>query len=191
MTPIRKTCLAATCLFALSSCTSLIDATRDDPIQFDPSKRTLGTLIDDQQLETATAVNLNKASPELKASHISVVAFNGIVLLTGQVPTNDLRLLAGDTAKKLNGVRQVFNEIQVQGKTSLLARTNDSWLTTKVKSTLIAHKDIDSSRIKVVTEDGVVYLMGLVPRAAGDKAANVTSNIRGVQKVVKAFEYID
>ncbi len=176
---------------AVIGCTSVVDATTERPVQFNPGKRTLGALIDDQQLEIAAAVNIRKADEALDNSHINVVAFNGILLLTGQVPRHDLRTLAGDTAKRIHGVRQVFNEIQVQGTTSFLARANDSWLTTKVKSTLIGHKDIDSGRIKVVSEDGVVYLMGLLSQTEAAKAASVVSNIGGVQKVVKAFEYID
>lgn len=177
-------------LLTSTACTSIIEATTDDPIQLDPGKRTFGAMIDDQQLETVATVNINKASLALDQSNIEVVAFNGILLLTGQVASNDLRLQAGNVVKKIHGVRQVFNEIQVQGKTSLLARTNDSWLTTKVKSTLLANEDIDSGRIKVVTEDGVVYLLGLLSRVEADRAASVVSTIGGVQKVVKAVEYI-
>ncbi len=182
--------LITTWLFSMLGCTSLINATTDNPIQFNPGKRTLGTVLDDQQLETAAQVNIKKASQELDNAHITAVAYNNILLLIGQVPSNQLRILAGDTVKKIHGVRQVFNEVQVQGKTSFLARSNDTWLTTKVKSQLALNKDIDSGRIKVVTEDGVVYLMGLLSRTEAEKAADVVSTIGGVQKVVKAVEYI-
>ena len=70
-----------------------------------------------------------------------------------------------------------------------MSRASDSWLTTKVKSKLIAYKDIDSTKIKVVTENGVVYLMGLVFPEEGNRAARVTSETKGVRKVVKVFEY--
>ena len=179
-------------LLSLSAgCTSIIDATTDDPITLNPGKRTFGAYIDDQQLETIAKVNINKADPELKAANIGVVAYNGILLLTGQVPTNELRLKAASTASAIERVRQVFNEIQIQGKTSFLSRTNDAWLSTKVKTALIANKDIDSGRIKVVTEDGVIYLMGLLSRIEAERAAGEASKVGGVQKVVKAVEYID
>ncbi|GAB3092865.1 BON domain-containing protein [Aestuariicella hydrocarbonica] len=181
----------AALLLATAGCTTIVDATTDAPIQLNPGKRTLGAMIDDEQLETVAVVNINKASPYLKQANIDVVAFNSILLLTGQVASNDLRMLAGETAKKIHGVRQVFNEIQVQGTTSILARTNDTWLTTKVKSVLLANQDVDSSRIKVVTEDGVVYLLGLLSRAEANRAAETVSTIGGVQKVVKAVEYIN
>lgn len=175
----------------LSGCTTLLNATTEDPIQLHPGKRTLGAMIDDEQLETIAQVNINKASPELDQAHINVVSYNGILLLTGQVHSDELRALAGSTANKIPKVRQVFNEIQVQGQTSVLARTNDSWLTTKVKAILLTNKDINSGRIKIVTESGVVYLMGLLSRIEADRAAQVISATGGVQKVVKAVEYID
>jgi osmotically-inducible protein OsmY len=174
-----------------SGCSSIISATTDTPIQPDPGKRTFGTMIDDEQLETVARVNLKKTDPGLDSSHINVVAYNGIVLLTGQVPSQQLRTLATETVVKLPKVRQVFNELQIQGQTSLLARTNDTWLTTKVKSKLIGHGDIDSGRIKIVTEDGVIYLMGMLSRVQAEKAAQVARTTGGVQKVVKAIEYID
>jgi len=175
----------------LSSCTTLLNATTDDPIQLHPGKRTWGAMLDDEQLETIAQVNINKASPELDLAHINVVSYNGIVLLTGQVSSGEQRSLAGSTANKIPKVRQVFNEIQVQGQTSVLARTNDSWLTTKVKTILLANKDINSGRIKIVTESGVVYLMGLLSRIEADRVAQLISATGGVQKVVKAVEYID
>ncbi len=188
----HATCLVlAGLILTGAGCTTIVDVAHEDPIQIHPGKRTLGTMIDDEQLETVAKVNINKASQVLKDANIDVVAFNGILLLTGQVPTNELRTRAGNTVKSIHGVRQVFNEIQVQGQTSVLARTNDTWLTTKVKSVLLANKDIDSGRIKVVTEDGVVFLLGLLTQVEAERAAAAVSTVGGVQKVVKAVEYIN
>jgi osmotically-inducible protein OsmY len=178
-------------LLASVGCATIVDATTDGPIQLDPGKRTFGTVIDDEKLETVALVNIRKADPWLDQSNIDVVSFNGIILLTGQTPTKELRTKAGDTVKIIHGVRQVFNEIQVQGQTSFIARSNDTWLTTKVKTVLLSNKSIDSGRIKVVTEDGVVYLLGLLTQEEANRAAQVVSTIGGVQKVVKAIEYIN
>lgn len=186
-----KAALIAGCVLSISACTSIISATTDKPIQPDPSKRTFGTYIDDEQLETIAEVNLTKASPALDSSHINVNAFNGVVLVTGEVPNQQARELATSTLRKLHKVRQVFNELQIQGNSSFLGRTNDSWISSKVKTQLLAHEDIDSGRVKVVTENGIVYLMGTVSRAQANKIANVVSRIGGVQKVVRTFEYID
>ncbi|MBN8430778.1 BON domain-containing protein [Microbulbifer salipaludis] len=190
MKPV-KLAIAACTFSILGGCATVLDATHDGPIQPDPGERSFGTYIDDQQLETITKVNIGKAHPQLKAANIDAVSFNGVVLLTGQVPSNELRNLAGATAQQVHSVRQVYNEIQVRGTTSMLARTSDTWLTTKVKSALLADKEIDSGRIKVVTENGVVYLMGLLTRQEAENAAEKTRTVGGVQKVVKAVEYID
>ncbi|USD20563.1 BON domain-containing protein [Microbulbifer sp. VAAC004] len=181
--------LAATAL--LGGCSTVMEATHDGPIQQDPGKRSLGTYIDDERIETIVTVNINKAHPDLKTSNIDVTSFNGVVLLTGQVPDQELRLLAGRTASQVQNVRQVYNETQVRGKVTFLASTSDTWLTTKVKTNLLAHKEIDGARIKVVTENGVVYLMGLLTPAEAERAADLTRSIGGVQKVVKAVEYIN
>lgn len=191
MTFNKRFFIALAMTTALAGCTTVLEATHDGPIQQDPGKRSLGTYMDDQKIETITTVNINKAHPDLKAANINVNAFNGVVLLTGQVADNDLRLLAGRTAQQVQNVRQVYNEIQVRGNVSFLASSSDAWLTTKVKSNLLANKEIDSGRIKVVTENGVVYLMGLLTRAEAERAADVTRGIGGVQKVVKAVEYIN
>ncbi|WNZ55361.1 BON domain-containing protein [Microbulbifer sp. EKSA008] len=180
---------AATTL--LAGCSTVLEATHDGPIQQDPGERSFGTYIDDQRIETVTTVNINKAHPDLKTSNININSFNGVVLLTGQVPSQELRLLAGRTAEQVQNVRQVYNEIQVRGKVTLLASTSDTWLTTKVKSNLFANKEVDSGRIKIVTENGVVYLMGLLTPAEAERAAEVTRSVGGVQKVVKAVEYIN
>ena len=190
MKPV-KLAIAACIFTVLGGCAAVLDATHDGPIQPDPGERSFGTYIDDQQLETITRVNIGKAHPALKAANIDVVSFNGVVLLTGQVPSSELRNLAGATAQQVHSVRQVYNEIQVRGTTSMLARTSDTWLTTKVKSALLTDKEIDSGRIKVVTENGVVYLMGLLTRQEAENAAEKTRTVGGVQKVVKAVEYID
>jgi len=176
-------------LFVLSGCTTLIHKVRDEPIQPDPTRTTLGSNLDDFQIETGVGVNIKKAHPELDTARINVHAFNAVVLLTGEVAREELRGMAGDTARRFRGVRQVHNEIQVQSGASLMSRASDSWITTKVKSRLIAYKDIDSGKIKVVTDNGVVYLMGLVYPEQGNKAANVASTTKGVRQVVKVFEY--
>lgn len=178
-------------LTAVTACTSVLTATTSKPIQPDPTKRTLGTYIDDEQLETIAEVNLNKASTALSQSHINVNAFNGVVLVTGQVPNPATRELASTTLKKLHKVRLVHNELQILGNSPYLGRTSDSWVTTKVKTQLLSHKDIDSGRVKIITENGTVYLMGTVSHAQAAKIVNVVSRIDGVQKVVRTFEYVD
>jgi len=187
--PVLPSTALALVIGLTSGCTDFLYAVRDEPIQPDPYETSVGTDIDDFQISTAVGVNIKKAHPLLRKAHVNVHADNGVILLTGEVPSTEARTIAGDTARSFRGVRQVHNELQIQGSTSWLSRTSDGWLTTKVKSRLVADETIDSSKIKVVTENGVVYLMGTVPQDLADKATRVASTTGGVRKVVKAFEY--
>jgi osmotically-inducible protein OsmY len=175
----------------LTGCVSIVGATTSKPIELDPNRRTMGTMIDDSQLETVSAVNIKKAHPDLKDAPVTVTSFNQVILLTGQVKNAELRELAGRTVAKLSNVRQVHNELQIQAPTSVLANTNDAWLTSKVKTKLAANKQVRATRVKVLTENGVVYLMGMIPRSEAEKAAEIASGTSGVQKVVLAVEYTD
>lgn len=190
-TPTLRLALLLTTALSLNACTSLINAVTSDPIQPDPSETSIGTDIDDWQMSTMVGVNIKKASPQLASSHINVSTYNKVVLLTGEVASGELRSLAGTTARNYRGVRQVYNELKLQGSSSLLARANDSWLTTKIKTKLLANNEIASRQIEVVTEGGIVYLMGVVSRSAADRATTVASNTGGVIKVVRVFEYLD
>ena len=91
----------------------------------------------------------------------------------------------------IDKVKGIHDEISVEDPTSFNTRSNDTWITTKCKSTLLGAKGLDATHVKVVTEDGVVYLMGLVTREEGNTAAKTVQQVTGVQKVVKVFEYID
>ena len=113
------------------------------------------------------------------------------MLLVGQVASQDLVELAEQTVRDLRHVQRVHNELQVAGTTTVLTRSSDRWLSLKVKSALAAAKDTAANRIKVVTEDGVVYLMGLLTHAEGDAAIAVARNVGGIKKIVKAFQYIN
>ncbi len=157
----------------------------------DPGARSSGTILDDQILESASKRAIKGASDDLRRSNIGVTSFNGVVLLTGQVPTDQLKQQAQEAIANLRGVRRIHNELQVAGPTTLISRSNDGWLTTKVKTALIGNEEVDADRIKVVTENGVIYLMGLVGKVAGTRSAEVARNVYGVEQVVTVFEYID
>ena len=192
MTPNRLSLLALTLCLSISGCSSVLTATRDNPIEDDRGTRTFGSKIDDSLIETKAAVNIAKASPELdQNSHIVVTSYNGIVLLAGQTPRADLKALAEKEASGVQRVKKVNNELQVMEPSSLLARNNDAWLTTKIKSQMLTDSAIPGSRIKVVTENGIVYLLGLVTQQEATRATNLVQGVSGVQKIVKLFEYID
>lgn len=176
---------------SLGACVSLIDATTSKPIAAKTGERSLGNYIDDSRIETVIAVNIRKADPALRAAHVSVVSFNGVVLLVGQVATMDNREAAADVAQAVQEVRQVHNELTVAEPISGFARTNDAWLTAKIKTKFMFKPGLDSGRIKVVTENGIVYLMGLATTAEADLAVEVARNSSGIQKIVRVFEYIN
>jgi osmotically-inducible protein OsmY len=102
-----------------------------------------------------------------------------------------MRELAEKTVKNMRKVRTVHNELEVAGPTSMVARSNDSWLTTKIKSKMALSSAVDANRFKIVTENGVVYMMGLVTRDEASAAVDLTRQVYGVQKIVKVFEYLN
>ena len=178
-------------LALLQGCTALVGATTDDPITPDPTKRTFGTYWDDEQLETIAKVNLKKTSEALKAANIQIMVYNGVALLTGQVPTKELREQAAAVVKDLERVRQVHNALEVRGNASFWMNTGDRWIATKVRTKLMASKDVKSSRVKIVVENGVVYLVGLMSRVQAEKASTIAASVGRVTKVVRVIEYID
>jgi len=188
----RLSLLALTLCLGISGCSSVINASREAPIDDDRGTRTFGSKIDDSLIETKAAVNIAKANPDLdNNSHIVVTSFNGVVLLAGQTPRADLKQLAEQTASQVQKVKKVNNELQVIAPSSMLARSNDAWLTSKIKTEMLTDSAIPGSRIKVVTENGIVYLLGLLTQAEATRATNLVQGVSGVQKIVKLFEYID
>jgi osmotically-inducible protein OsmY len=175
----------------VSGCAEVINATTTKPIEMKENTRTLGAKLNDEEIETAAKVNIKKADPQLENAHVSIHSFNGIVLLTGQVPSEELRNLVADTVYKLNPVREIHNELTVAEPTTFAERSKDVWISTKIKAQLVADGDIESRRINFVTENQVVFLMGLVTRAEADRIVDKVSHTSDVQKVVKVFEYLD
>ncbi len=175
--------------FFITGCTEIIHVATESPIQPSAEELSIGTDIDDWELETSIGVNIKKAGSQLKSSHININSYNRIVLLTGQAPSSEARSLAAEIAKNYRGVRQVYNEIKVSGPTSFIARTNDAWLSAKVKAKLMASEEIESSSFKVVTENGIIYLMGLISQKKAATALELTSEVGGAVKVVSVLEY--
>ncbi|MDE0420060.1 MAG: BON domain-containing protein [Gammaproteobacteria bacterium] len=157
----------------------------------DPSLRTPGVWLDDEVVERLASRRIDDADERLAISHVNVVSYDGIVLLTGQVEDQALRDLAEQSLRDIRKIRKIHNEIQIGGAISLVARGNDNWIQTKVKAQLLADEEADASRIKVVVEDGVVYLIGVVPRDQADAAVAAARNVFGVQRVVKVFDYLE
>lgn len=154
-------------------------------------RRTTGAVIDDQGIEFKSSYALFNDKEIYDQSHINVTSYNGIVLITGETPTEALKQKVTATIKRLPKVRRVHNELAIAAPSALPSRSSDTWITSKVKTKLTTSDEIKSFFVKVVTERGVVYLMGLVTRAEAERAVNVAKTSAGVQRVVKIFEYID
>jgi len=153
-------------------------------------RRSIGKQIDDQTIEFNAHNELAKQKSINDNTNLHVVSVNGSVLVVGQAPNTYLRDLAIKTVTNVAGVVQIHNQIRISSNTSVTTQTNDIWLTSKVKSALFASDKVNVKDIKVVTENGEVFLMGLVSKKEADAAVNVTRNISGVSRVFKAFEYI-
>ena len=188
---MRVLAVLLTLMFMLSGCTTVVDSVTSKPFDPDPSSTSVGTAIDDIKMDTQIGVNFKKAHPQLDKSHININVANRVVLLTGEVPSTEMKKMAGDVARNFKDVRQVYNELQVRGKTSIVSRTNDSMLTGKIKTKLMFNDKVKASNIEVITEDSVVYLMGTVDRATTDLAGKIASDSSGIRKVVRVFEFID
>jgi len=153
--------------------------------------RSVGNKIDDQFIPSEVSSNVARAHIDLTSptSHIIVTSYNGVVLLAGQTPRNELKGLAEQAARRVGNVKKVHNELQVLQPTSLLVRSNDSLLTSRIKTQMLADSAVPGTRIKVITENGIVYMLGLVSQAEARHATNLVQSVSGVQKVVKLFEY--
>jgi len=154
-------------------------------------RRTAGAFLDDQTIE----LKAKSAIAEDKAlnvdTHINYTSMNGILLLTGEAKTAADRDQVLAKVRTVQGIRRIVNEIRIAPNSSFGSRSHDSWITTKVKGRMVSAENLEASRVKVVTENQVVYLLGLVKKQEADVATDVARNIKGVERVVKLFEYID
>ena len=151
-------------------------------------QRTTGTILDDRMIESKANDFFRADGALAQQAHLNVTSYNGMALVVGQAPTEDLRARAVEYVSRVAKVRHVYNEVSIGTPIPTLARTNDGLVTTKVKSKLITISDLSSNDIAVTTEDGVVYLMGLLDQPTGDAVAEVVAGVSGVKKVVKLFE---
>ncbi len=157
-------------------------------------RRTSEALLVDERIEINAGIELNADDAIRDRCHFNVTAYNGKVLLTGEAPTAELRDKIVGIVRVIPGVKLVHNEMVIAEPTSLASRSKDTLITTKIKTSLSAVRNLpgfDATRVKVVTENGVVYLMGLLHRNEGTVATEIARREEGVKQVVKVFEYIE
>jgi len=151
-------------------------------------RRTTGAQLDDEIIEDKIVVTVTQ---RFKGDfHVNATSYNGIVLLTGEVPAEAAKADIGEIARTTPKVRSVQNELVVGAVTDMGSRSNDSLITSKVKARFVEANKFQINHVKVVTERGVVYLMGVVRRDEADAAASIASTTSGAQRVVKVFEYL-
>lgn len=129
-------------------------------------------------------------NPQFSDSRVIVTSFNRVVLLVGQTPTASLRVLAEKIARSTQGATRVYDEITIGKPSSLEQRAKDSWITSQIRSGMLTKKGLESGSIRIVTENSVVYLMGIVTDEQASSAVDVARRVSGVGKVVKIFQYI-
>lgn len=151
-------------------------------------RRTLGAQTEDKTIMLKGETRIPNVVGE--SAHVNVTSFNRKILLTGEVPNEAAKAAAEREAAAIEGVQSVVNELAIAGASSFTSRSSDTLITGKVKASFVDEKNLSANSIKVVTERGVVYLMGRVTQNEGNLAAEIARGVSGVAKVVKVFEYI-
>lgn len=191
MTAIARIFLATLAALTLAGCVSWIAPLSDKQVDRHHGTRTLGSKIEDAALERKAWLNIVRGEPAMQKARLVVTSWNGQVLLAGQVPTDAIKQRAEAIAGQVRHVLHVHNELEVGTPIAFIARMSDGWITTRVKTRLLFGPDVPGRRVKVVTENGVVYLLGLLTREEAELVVNAARAVYGVQKIVKIFEYID
>ncbi len=152
-------------------------------------RRTSGAYVEDEAIEAKASDRIGKQYKD--KAHVNVTSFNRNVLISGEVPGETVKAEIGRLVSGIENVRNVSNELVVSGPSSLTSRSSDSLVTSDVKLRFMSDKRFNGEHVKVVTENGTVFLMGIVKRAEADAATEVASTTGGVQRVVRLFEYLD
>ncbi len=188
--PALFAALALAGLTALSGCGLLVvGGTAATTATVATDRRTAGEQVEDKAIELKANAEMRRLF-DAKPARVNTASYAGVLLLTGDVPTEQDKQQAEQVAAKIEKVKRVVNQLRVGDVTPLSVRTNDSWITSKVTTTLINTKGVPTRTIVVTTERGVVYLLGKVTSTEGQIAAKAASTVSGVNKVVKLFEIV-
>lgn len=185
------TCLLILSLIILNGCAAVAVTGVAAGASVATDKRTTGTVIEDQAIELKASESIFSDKELRESSHVNFTSFNTVVLVTGEAPTEAMRDRIIDIVRNIEKVTSVHNEMTIAAPSSFMSRSSDSVITSKVKTKLITDKTASALNTKVVTEKGVVYLMGLLPRGKADAATEIARTTGGVQKVVRLFQYTD
>ena len=191
---LKSAIFAATALFAcaitLSGCIPLVIGGVAGTAAIATDRRTAGAQLDDELTEDKTTAELLERFKG-RDVHLNVTSYNGNVLLTGEAPNESVKSEIEDVARRMPKARSVQNEMVVGAAADLGSRSNDTFITSKVKARFIEANRFQINHVKVVTERAVVYLLGVVRPEEGNAAADIARTTSGVQRVVKVFEYLN
>ena len=178
--------LAASAL--MSGCTVLVGGAIVGSSMVATDRRTSGTQVEDQAIEFKAVKRAGEILGE--RGHVNVTSYSRLVLVTGEVPTEADKAAVEQAVARIENVRSVINELAVTMPSSIGNRSNDTLITSKVKASMVDAKDVQANAYKVVTERGVVYLMGRVTEREATRGAEISRGVSGVRKVVKVFDVV-
>lgn len=182
--------LFAVTLLGLQGCiTTAVVGTAAVATKVATDPRTAGRQLDDETLEEKVAFQLNKDAQLKEEARINVVAYNGKVLLIGQVPNEAAKETAQSIVAGVEGPSEIYNEIRIGEKIGVTQIAQDSWITTKIKSQLLLNAEVKTTEVKVITENGEAFLMGNLSETQANAAAEVARHVNGVNKVIKVITY--
>ena len=185
---LSKIVLGTALAASLSGCVAMAVGGAATAVLSANDRRTLGMQTEDKAINVKAEIKMQQLTGE--NGHVNVTSYNRKVLLTGEVRDEAMKAAAEREVRAIENVVSVINELEIAGPSSYTSRSNDALITTKVKASLVDKKTISATAVKVTTERGVVYLMGLVTPREGNIAADVAKGVPGVNRVVKIFEYI-
>lgn len=188
---IRILLLLAMLLPVIQGCATAVVAGASAGAVITNDKRSFGSIIDDENIEIKMRRFVDQQKVLRETAHLSFTSVNGVLLISGEIGNEQDRNLILNQARQTSGVKRTVNQMEIAPVASVSSRTHDAWITSVVKTRLASDKRVDSTRIKVVTESGSVFLMGLVSQQEGADAAEAARVVNGAKRIVKLFEYLD
>lgn len=176
-------------LAILNGCAAVVASTAATGVMVAQDRRSTGTIVDDKGIEFKALQAIHRSLNHEEKSRVSVTSYNNRVLILGQAPSEQVKSKIEETVKRVANAKQIHNEMTISQPTPFITRTTDTLITTKIKSAMVFNKSFNPTRAKVITEDGIVYLLGIVSPAEEDIAVDIARHTKGVKKVVKIFEY--
>ena len=177
-------------VFIVSGCAVAIIGGVAVGTSFAIDNRSAGNYVEDQNIKTKFDYLFYQDEALSEKTHVNVASYNRQVLLTGEVQTHHQKLALDNIIKQIKNIRHHYNEVIIAPSSSYSSRSNDVYLTSKIKTAIFSHiKQLDAAQVKVVTENASVFLMGLVSREQGNQITEIVRTTHGVKRVIKLFEY--